>query len=208
MKILEKIEINENTTAITGSIIHIFSAKMSEFDASSLDPELLIQVLLQAINCSSKQNPDYRPLVFLFAKFCCEKSPVLRQQVRKALLPSPARSTGLGPKALQSLFAGTDEKVTLSIGELLFALCKGNVARLIRHVGFGTCAGFLYMKNLLHDQARQEDFESSSDEEYFKLHPQEVQPVLAEIPKTEEEIREFEDLMNRISDFNTRAVSQ
>lgn len=208
MDILKNLEIDEKNATITGSVIHILSSKMSEYDSSSLSRELLVEILMQVMNGTTSTSPDYRPLTFFFAKFCCEKDHVLRQQVRKSLLPSPDRSAGFSQETLSGSFASTDEKVILSIGELLLFLCKGNVARLIRHVGFGTCAGFLYMKNLLHDQAHQEDFESSSDEEYFKLHPQQLQPPLSEIPKTEEEIREFEELMNRISDFNARAVRQ
>ena len=115
----------------------------------------------------------------------------------------------------------SDTSISFLTGEFLLRLCKGNVERFLGHVGFESAAGFLYSKGLLSNENKVNysihksidtdiDTESSisSDEEYFKYHPDHLKleskdhtPI---VPETEEEIEELEYLMKRISDYNSR----
>ena len=105
----------------------------------------------------------------------------------------------------------TDTSVSFLTGELLLNICKDNVPRFTRHLGFESCAGYLYRKGLLKNGAlpSEEVIDpngESSDEEYFLANPQ----VLTSnhtplIPETEEEERELEYLMNKISDYNSKS---
>lgn len=102
-----------------------------------------------------------------------------------------------------------DISITFLTGEFLLKLCKGNVSRFIRHVGFESSAGYLHTKGLLKGGAvnvnSRIDLEGdSSDEEYFALNPLEPtnqSPLEAE---NEEEAAELEYLMKRISQYNER----
>ena len=64
------------------------------------------------------------------------------------------------------------------------------------------------MKGLMQDECNPDELESSSDEEYFKQHPMEPEPVQQIVPETEEEARELEELMGRIQEYNSRASNQ
>lgn len=109
----------------------------------------------------------------------------------------------------------TDTSVSFLIGELLLGLCKGNVSRLIRHLGLGSCAGYLYRKGLFKDgSVCSEDVldpsGESSDEEYFLSHPltiadDEHTPF---VPETEEEEQELEYLMQKITEYNSKTQKQ
>lgn len=103
-----------------------------------------------------------------------------------------------------------DTNISFLTGEFLLKLCKDRVSRLNRHLGFECTAGFLYSKGLVKVDAPQgikggvEELGSSSDEEFFLTHspdPVEHTPLY---PEDEEDSKELEYLMKRISDYNAR----
>lgn len=115
----------------------------------------------------------------------------------------------------KKLLMVSDTSISFLTGEFLLLLCKGNVERFLGHVGFESAAGFLYSKGLLSNENKLKPIEKSeiessisSDEEYFKSHPDhlklESKDHTPNVPETEEEIEELEYLMKRISDYNSR----
>lgn len=98
----------------------------------------------------------------------------------------------------------SDTSITFLTGEFLLKLCKGNVARLLRHVSFESAAGFLYSKGLFKGAEKPIDPEGdSSDEEFFNSHSVEPNHTPL-VPETEEEEQELEYLMKRISEYNSK----
>jgi hypothetical protein len=80
----------------------------------------------------------------------------------------------------------------------------------LRHVSFESAAGFLYSKGIFKGGVFEADVPidpngESSDEDYFNSNPVESSsnhtPIL---PETEEEEKELEYLMNKISDYNAK----
>lgn len=92
-------------------------------------------------------------------------------------------------------------------------MCKEKATRLIRHVGFESLAGYFYSKGMLRgnespieDEIIAEESTSiSSDEEYFNKFPEELKENTALIPETEEEVKELEYLMKRITEYNSKS---
>lgn len=108
----------------------------------------------------------------------------------------------------------SDSSISFLIGELLYKLCKEDAQRLTSHIGFESLAGYFYSKGILkggvHLESSSVSLEGdSSDEEYFRDHPVERSkdetPI---IPETEEEARELEYLMQKITEYNSKSQRQ
>lgn len=114
-------------------------------------------------------------------------------------------------KEWKELLVASDTSISFLTGELLFNLCKGNIKRLIRHVGFESAAGYLYSKGILKDGVVDEGSqglavnEESSDEEYFKANPPQPANHTPLVPETEEDAQELEYLMDKITEYNSKS---
>lgn len=109
----------------------------------------------------------------------------------------------------KKLLIVSDTSITFLTGEFLLKLCKENVARFLRHVSFESAAGFLFSKGIFKGGVFEAETPidpngESSDEEYFNSNPEEPTNHTPLIPETEEEVRELEYLMKKISEYNAK----
>lgn len=161
-----------------------------------------------------KSSPDYRALMLNIAYFMCEHDYSMRKNMRHMLLPSSDKEPQISHELWKDLLSHPDSHISFSSGELLYTLCNHKVSRLVAHLGFGPCAGYLQRKGKLYeaqttDASNTTDKdELSSDEEYFMKHPQTPDTTPIPKPETEEEIREYEALLGKINEFNSRALRQ
>ena len=182
---------------------------MSPIDSSFAPYQHIDHVLLKQslkIVLEHKSSPDYRPLILNVALVICRDNETIRQKMRHEILPAKDKTSLLDLDLWKEFLSHPDSHLSLSSGEFILCLCKGQVSRLISHLGFGACAGFLHMKGLLHSEQTPPAHELSSDEEYFLEHPIVPEASNAPMPETEEEIKEYEELMAKISEFNERSL--
>lgn len=112
----------------------------------------------------------------------------------------------------KKLLVVSDTSISFLTGEFLLNLCKDNLARLLRHVGFESAAGFLYSKGILKGgpvfdcESKIDPEGDSSDEEFFLNNPAEPAGHTPLIPETQEEADELEYLMNKITEYNSKST--
>jgi hypothetical protein len=192
---------------VIGASFHILSAIDATFKPyQNIDHSLLKQSMKVVLE--NKSSPDYRALLLNVGLVICRDDDSIRKSMRHAILPAPGQTPLLNLDLCKEFMSHPDSNLSLSCGEFLFFLCKSQVSRLIAHLGFGACAGFLHMKSLLHNEDQPRFHELSSDEEYFMAHPAVSELPTVPLPETEDEIKEYEELMAKISEFNSRSARQ
>ncbi len=207
--LLKKCLFEERFVSLIGASFHILSSVKGDCKPYQFVDEKLLSQALKLV-FEHKSSPDYRPLLLNVALLICRENEFIRKEMRHFLLPSPEKSPLISLELWKEALSHPEVQMSISSGEFLFLLCGSQVSRLISHLGFGSCAGYLHMKGLLHDQAvsSSNNHELSSDEEYFSTHPSTPENSNGPVPETEEEIQEYESLMAKICEFNSRATKQ
>lgn len=197
--------------SVIGASYHVLSAVCPHNKPYQyIDCQILSQSL--KIVLENKSSPDYRTLLLNVAYFMCRDDDTTRKVMRHDILPSPSKTPLIDLELWKELLSHPDSHISVSSGELLFLLCKQKVSRLLAHLGFGPCAGFLHMKGLLQSQQSSsnglDDLELSSDEEYYSQHPVKEDNHDIPVSETYEEIKEYEMLMTKISEFNAKSFKK
>ncbi|XP_053952404.1 synembryn [Anastrepha ludens] len=127
------------------------------------------------------------PVLTLLVK-CVRSDRIMRHYIRSVILP-PLRNVYKRPEVGDELrnhlcrFLTLPELVLRDLAtELLFVCCKENVARMIKHTGYGNAAGLFAKRGLLGGrQVENADYSSDSedsDTEEYKQVQQNINPVL------------------------------
>ncbi|XP_028410018.1 synembryn-A-like [Dendronephthya gigantea] len=154
---------------------------------------------------------------------------IIRKYLRQEVLPSlgyvgmekPEKLDTIRGRLVRHLTSAVHE-VKESVGEFLFVLCKENVSRLIKYVGYGNAAGFLADHGLMagnNDETAgnySTDDEESDSEEYEQIKDQidpmtgaqvdpNVENPLDKMTEEEKEL-EAERLANLLSKLNKQGI--
>lgn len=156
---------------------------------AGLNPEALLKALESLAALYRGGSADERRSAadhlsvacLLLTRLCEGAGPAsLRSCLRQKILPSrfdrhsPTDATPL-KATLARLLQHPEDRVSLAVGDFIFALLRRRLPRLIYHFGYGCCAGFLYARDLLVPEAAEgpqlgslDDLGESSDEETIK----------------------------------------
>ncbi|XP_036318115.1 synembryn [Rhagoletis pomonella] len=159
--------------------------------------EIIVRYLknvLEEQDKAASSNELVSPVLTLLVK-CARSDRVMRHYVRSVILP-PLRNVFNRPEVGNELrnhlcrFLTLPEMVLRDLAtELLFVCCKENVARMIKHTGYGNAAGLFAKRGLLGGrQIENTDYSSDSedsDTEEYKKVQQNINPVIGcyESPK-------------------------
>ncbi|XP_067642287.1 synembryn [Eurosta solidaginis] len=179
-----------------------------------------LKIVLDKQEKSATSNELVSPVLTLLVK-CVRGDRIMQHYIRSVILP-PLRDVYKRPEEGNELrnhlcrFLTLPEMVLRDLAtELLFVCCKENVARMIKHTGYGNAAGLFAKRGLLGGrQMENTDYSSDSedsDTDEYKHLQQNINPVIGcyESPKKSpfegmsEEQKEYEamkivDLMNKL----------
>ncbi|TGZ54105.1 chaperone Ric-8 [Temnothorax longispinosus] len=172
---------------------------------------VLLRFLDKKLECKTHLIENFSPIITALVRLV-KSERIIRKYVRLQILPPlkdvmhrPEEGTTLRAKLCKLLTSPITELRDL-VAELLFVLCKENVARMVKYTGYGNAAGMFAAKGLLGGRGQAEtayssESEDSETEEYQKYKEQ-INPVIGcfEEPKPNpfegmtEEQKEYEAL--------------
>ncbi|KAF4523880.1 hypothetical protein B566_EDAN010198 [Ephemera danica] len=112
----------------------------------------------------------------------------LRKYVRAQILP-PLQEVHKRPEEVDTLRGALCRLLTCPVSpvrdlvaDLLFVLCKESVSRMVKHTGYGNCAGLLANRGLMlggrGDRGHYSSESEDSDTEEYKEHRDQINPVI------------------------------
>ncbi|XP_004527118.1 synembryn [Ceratitis capitata] len=146
-----------------------------------------LKIVLDEQDKAAASNELVSPALTLLVK-CARSDRIMRHYIRSVVLP-PLRNVYKRPEVGNELrnhlcrFLTLPEMVLRDLAtELLFVCCKENVARMIKHTGYGNAAGLFAKRGLLGGrQIENADYSSDSedsDTEEYKQVQQSINPVI------------------------------
>ncbi|XP_055378444.1 synembryn [Condylostylus longicornis] len=147
--------------------------------------EVLIEHLKICLKSADKEK--LAPMLSVLVK-CVRCNSTMRHYIRSVILP-PLTHVNERPEVGNDLrnhlcrfLTSVDTIIRDLSAELLFVCCKENVARMVKHTGYGNAAGLLASKGVL-DGRKKENTEYSSDSEdsdteEYKRVAHNINPIL------------------------------
>lgn len=153
-------------------------------DPNSEDAKLLYDAMTRILTSSTldPQALDYWSVMALVMARLVQFNNELRRSLRRIILPASFdrnQATIIDNERptlknqIITLLGSTDDHKVQATGDLLYALLRGNLSRLIYHFGYGPLAGYLYARGILEIpplliRENEVKFGDSSDEELIK----------------------------------------
>ncbi|GAU95336.1 hypothetical protein RvY_06970 [Ramazzottius varieornatus] len=160
-------------------------------DMRAIDSVLEFLDAKLALSSDSKFRPDDNLAPVLCALTNASKAvPTIRKYLKMMILP-PLTDVHTRPEVgdtmrnkLCRLLTSAVSSVRDNAGDLLYALCRQNVRRLIKYTGYGNAAGWLAEKGLMglpqpepSSMENDEDESDFSDTEEYLEHKNKIEPV-------------------------------